>query len=200
VYAENHSVRWRLEQPRSDNIANAAGQNEVGIPLASPQQLVRQTLGELRPARIEQRGIRVERGVVSDVFRFRSFAQAGKASPIYPPCNLVEDDVGGAREADGILQGLQRLGPGVRCQCGILQLRHETGQIRSHPRVPSECIDRMTGSARNVNPVNAGDLCMRRLPGGLNMQTGCDVAICDAQPQSMPALHTSFPRRCRHSW
>ena len=75
VQAENHAVRWRLEQPRSDNVVNAAGQHEVVVPLASPQQRVRQTLGELHPTRIEQRRIGVERGVVSD--ELTMFASGG---------------------------------------------------------------------------------------------------------------------------
>jgi hypothetical protein len=60
VSTEDDAMIRRIDELRSQNIANPTRQYEVVVPLALPQQRVRKTLREFLPASIEQRRVGIQ--------------------------------------------------------------------------------------------------------------------------------------------
>src|SRR6476660_3488316 len=88
VNAEDNAMTRRIDKPCPQNIANAARQYEIVVPL----EPVRKTLGELFPASIEQWRVRVQGSVVPDVIGLESSAKAAEMRLIHLTCALVEND------------------------------------------------------------------------------------------------------------
>jgi hypothetical protein len=67
VKTQDDGAGCSIEKARPQNIAHAAPQYEIIVPLAHPQHGPWKALGKLRPSLVEQRQIGVQRGVLTDV-------------------------------------------------------------------------------------------------------------------------------------